>query len=190
MSVSVLLLAAGLLLPAVAAAQHAHEHGVARLNVVLDGRTLVVQLESPLDNLVGFEHAPRNDRQRAALRKMEATLQAGDRLLRPSPDAGCTVKGAKIDHPYGTAAGPAPAPADGAKSTAGAGKRSGAGTAETHAEVRATYELECAKPEALARVEVLFFDSFPGMKRIKAQTAAPRGQGSATLTARNRTLSF
>lgn len=186
MSARVLLVAAGLLLPAVAAAQH--EHGVATLNAALDGRKLVVQLESPLDNLVGFEHAPRNDRQRAALRKMEASLQAGNRLLRPSPAADCTVKGVKIDHPYGASAGPTPA--EGSKTKTEPTKGTGAKPAETHAEVRATYELECAKPEALARVEVLFFEVFPGMKRLRAQTASPRGQGSATLTARNRTLSF
>ena len=39
-------------------------------------------------------------------------------------------------------------------------------------------------------MEVLLFDGFPGMKRLKAQTATPRGQGSATLSARKRTLSF
>lgn len=186
MGARMLLLVAGLLLPAVAAAQQAHEHGVATLNVALDGRKLLVQLESPLDNLVGFEHAPRNDRQRAALKKMEASLQAGDRLLKPSPAAECTVKSVKIDHPYGAAA----APADSSKAKSGAAKGKGKEPAETHAEVNATYELECAKPEALTRVEMLFFEVFPGMKRLKAQTASPRGQGSATLTARNRALSF
>ena len=39
-------------------------------------------------------------------------------------------------------------------------------------------------------MEVLLFDAFPSMKRLKAQMATPRGQSSATLTARKRTLSF
>ncbi|MEX5543051.1 ZrgA family zinc uptake protein, partial [Pseudomonas poae] len=34
----------------------AHEHGVGRLNAVLDGQTLELELESPAMNLVGFEH--------------------------------------------------------------------------------------------------------------------------------------
>ena len=33
----------------------AHEHGVAQLNVALDGNTLEIELESPAMNLVGFE---------------------------------------------------------------------------------------------------------------------------------------
>jgi hypothetical protein len=179
-----------LLLPAAALGQHAHEHGVATLKVALDGRKLVVELESPLDNLVGFEHAPRNDRQRAALKKMEASLEAGDRLLRPSAAAACTLRGITIEHPYRATAAAGPAPADSARTKASEARGKGPGPAETHAELSATYELECAKPEALDRIDVLFLDAFPGMKRLKAQTASPRGQSSKTLTARSRSLSF
>ena len=83
-------------------AQQAHEHGGALLNVALDGKKLVVQLESPLDNFVGFEHAPRNDKQRAALVKMEESLQAGDRWFKPAAAAGCTLRDVKVEHPYRT----------------------------------------------------------------------------------------
>ena len=175
------------LLPTDAGAQHAHEHGVASLNVALDGKKLVVQLESPLDNLVGFEHAPRTDAQRAALAKMEDTLRAGETWLKPAAAAGCTGRDVKVEQPYRTGAG-GTAP-EGDKRAAPAAKGKGKAE-EQHAEVRAAYELECATPAALDRVEVLLFDAFPKLKRIKAVTATPRGQGSATLTARKRTLSF
>jgi Protein of unknown function (DUF2796) len=183
-----------LLFPGIAVAQQPHEHGAATLSVALDGGKLLVDLESPLDNLVGFEHVPRTDQQRAAIKKMEERLQAGDRVLRPAAAAGCTVRAVRIEHPYRTGVAGGVAPAESAKPKAeakgGQSKGKGAKTEETHAELRATYELECAKPEALDRLEVLFFDAFPGMKRIRAQTASPRGQGSKTLTARSRTLSF
>ena len=39
----------------------AHEHGVAKLNVVLDDNTLELELDSPAMNLVGFEHAASSD---------------------------------------------------------------------------------------------------------------------------------
>jgi hypothetical protein len=176
------------LLPTVASAQQAHEHGVATLDVALDGRNLMLQLESPLDNLVGFEHAPRNDTQRTALKQMEARLQAAERLFKPAAAAGCTFRAVKIDHPYRTPAAAGQASPAGGKSRAPGDKA--AKTEEDHAEVRVTYELYCAKPEALDRVEVLIFEAFPGVKRLKAQTASPRGQRSATLSARTRTLSF
>ena len=99
--VSVLVMMLSLLSTDVSA-QQAHEHGGALLNVALDGKKLVVQLESPLDNLVGFEHAPRNDKQRAALAKMEESLQAGDRWFKPAAAAGCTLRDVKVEHPYRT----------------------------------------------------------------------------------------
>ncbi|MGB0128732.1 MAG: DUF2796 domain-containing protein [Rhodocyclaceae bacterium] len=48
--------------PVLAVAQHAHEHGVAKLDVASDGGALAINVESPLDNRVGFEHAPRTDK--------------------------------------------------------------------------------------------------------------------------------
>ena len=189
-TVSLLVMMLSLLSPDVGA-QQAHEHGVATLNVVLDGKKLVLQLESPLDNLVGFEHAPRNDKQRAALAKMEESLKAGDRWFKPAAAAGCTLRDVKVEHPYRTpAAAAGPPPPEGGKRQKPDAKGKAAKAEEQHAEVRAAYELDCAKPEALDRMEVLLFDAFPSVKRLKAQTATPRGQSSATLTARKRTLSF
>ena len=43
----------------------AHEHGVASLNVALDGQTLEIQLQSPAMNLVGFEHEAKSDADKA-----------------------------------------------------------------------------------------------------------------------------
>ncbi|MCF7994732.1 MAG: DUF2796 domain-containing protein, partial [Chromatiaceae bacterium] len=46
--------------------QGAHVHGVGQLNVAVDGSALLVELISPAMDLVGFEHAPRNEAQRTA----------------------------------------------------------------------------------------------------------------------------
>jgi len=176
------------LLPSVASAEHPHEHGVATLDVAVDGRKLTLQFESPLDNVIGFEHAPRTDKQRATLKKMEEKLQAGERLFKPAAAAACTLRGVTIDHPYR-----APAAAGKGSPAGGKGpdaKDKATKDEEEHAEVSATYEMDCAKPEALDRVEVLIFETFPGVKSLKAQTASPRGQRGATLSARARTLAF
>ena len=44
-----------------------HEHGSASMNVALDQNSLLIELESPWDNLVGFEHAPSTDEQHALI---------------------------------------------------------------------------------------------------------------------------
>ena len=57
--------------PAMAHEPGPHVHGVASLQVAVDGNTLTLNLESPLDNVLGFEHAPRSEKQKAAVRSMD-----------------------------------------------------------------------------------------------------------------------
>ena len=38
-------------------ALHAHEHGGAKLNIAIDGKDATIELETPADGIVGFEHA-------------------------------------------------------------------------------------------------------------------------------------
>ena len=54
----------------------AHEHGVASLNVALDGQTLEIQLQSPAMNLVGFEHEAKSEADKAWLVAATAPLAA------------------------------------------------------------------------------------------------------------------
>ena len=60
-------------MPAVAQG-HAHVHGQAQLEAVLDGAELQLTLTSPLDSIVGFEHKPRTAAQRQAAERALRTL--------------------------------------------------------------------------------------------------------------------
>ena len=51
-----------------------HVHGTAELCVAVENNHLNVELRSPLENLLGFEHAPKTDSQRAAVKAMTAKL--------------------------------------------------------------------------------------------------------------------
>lgn len=149
-------------------AEGAHQHGVARLDVALDGQQLVIALESPLANLLGFEHAPRNDRQRAAVKKMEAALQAAD-VFQPDAAAACTLSHVRVDHPFKGAA-----PADQGKAQ--------------HNDADVTWTFACARPDALKQIAVGLFDRFPQLAKLKAQLAGPRGQNARTLTRQQKSL--
>ena len=59
----------------------AHEHGSATLNIAVDGDSLFLEFESPADNIVGFEHAPENDQQTAAIKQALDKLQNFDTVL-------------------------------------------------------------------------------------------------------------
>jgi hypothetical protein len=75
--------------PATAHAAGAHQHGVASLELVADGNSLTVTLDSPLDNLLGFERGPRTDAERAKVRAMAQTLRTNATLVVPAAAAGC-----------------------------------------------------------------------------------------------------
>lgn len=158
----------------VSLAEGAHQHGVARLDVVLDGQQLVIALESPLANLLGFEHAPRNDRQRAAVKKMEAALQAAD-AFQPDVAAACALTHVSVEHPF--------------KDAAAKGAAADQGKAQ-HNDADVSWTFACARPEALKRIAVGLFARFPQLATLKAQLAGPRGQSARTLTRRQQSLAW
>ena len=77
--------------------QHgAHVHGIAALNLALEGQEVHIELDSPAANIVSFEYAPSSADDHAALDKAIATLKNGDRLFTFNDDAGCRMETAKV----------------------------------------------------------------------------------------------
>lgn len=172
------LLALGLAPAAFAQHNHdAHEHGAADLRVAVDGKVLLIEFESPLDNLVGFEHAPRDQKQRDALANAERTLTRFDHLFALPTTAACTLKDVRLQSPWSHGSDPHK-------------DRHEHEPGETHADLQVTYQLECAQPQALKAMEVKLFDAFSRVHRIKAETATPRGQSSTTLNPAKRMLNL
>lgn len=167
-------------------AQHAHaphEHGIAALRVAIDGDLLQIEFASPLDNLVGFEHAPRTDKQRKALADAENTLNRFERLFVVPKAAGCELTGTELEHPFGDHAGHDHEHKHDQKDEHKEEH-------DDHAELSVTYTLRCAAPGALDTLQVKLFDAFPRTSRIRAERVSPRGQGAATLSAKQRTLAL
>ena len=135
-------------------AAKAHQHGVATLSVAVDGSMVELEFESPLENLTGFEHAPRNDGERRALQSMKDRFAQPQSLFVPAPAAGCRPAPVQLELPE-----------------AGAG----------HADLHAVVSFECTTPAALRSVEVRLFEAFPRLQRVKGQLAAPGRQSGFEL---------
>ncbi|MGF1693110.1 zinc uptake protein ZrgA [Photobacterium kagoshimensis] len=72
--------------------QHgAHVHGVVELNIAQDANALLVEITAPGADVVGFEHAPKNDEQKKALDSALKTLAQPLQLLTFSTGAQCTL---------------------------------------------------------------------------------------------------
>ncbi len=172
-----------LALGAFAAEPGAHVHGAAVLRIVADGAQHEVTLESPLDNLLGFEHAPNTERQRASVREMAAKLRQPQRLFTPTAAARCTPAGVEIAAPTLPAAligNPQPA----------AGTRADAASGAEHADLDATFRWRCDAPAQLKGLDVGLMQAFPGLRVLKVQVAGPRGQSAAVLSAGTRSVAW
>jgi hypothetical protein len=156
-----------------AAAHEAHVHGVGKLNVALDGQTLSLHLDSPLINLLGFEHAASSAPDRQAAQKMGVQLHAADKVFVTTPAAQCRATSVKL---VSAALDPAllgekPAPKD----------QKAAVDHDGHADLDADFVFNCAHPEQLHAIDVKLFDIYAGFHKIDVQAVTSKGQSAATL---------
>lgn len=159
----------------------AHQHGVAKLAVAVDGEMLEIRLDSPLDNLLGFERAPRTDRERQAVRQMAQRFHSGE-VFTPTPAAQCSIAGAELSSDVLAPALLAQAEAAGTEAAAAPqAKKDG------HADIEATLRWRCANPGALKSVDVGLFKAFSRFRQIDTAVAAAGGQRGLRLT-RQQTL--
>jgi Protein of unknown function (DUF2796) len=148
-------------------ASKAHQHGVAQLDVAVDPTRVTLELDTPLDNLLGFERAPRTDVERAVVDKALARLREADKLFRIDSAAGCTLDKVTLESPVLGL---------GAAAAATAAQNKG-----EHAELNARFEFLCKAGQRASFVEVELFEAFAQLKRINLQLVLPRGQMKATL---------
>lgn len=80
-----------------AAQPGAHVHGTASLEIAIDGPVVSVSLHSPLGNLSGFEHAPRNENERRQIRIMATRLHQANSLFAFTPTARCQPESSSLE---------------------------------------------------------------------------------------------
>lgn len=195
----VLLLMAGatfgwLSIAAQAEEQHhhgAHVHGVAHLNVALEGKNLYMEFMSPAANIVGFEHHPKNQSERDAIESARNTLKNADAVFKLPAAAGArlvevsVVSEAEHDTHHDAEHGHE---GEGHREEK-AGKDHGHHDAdehegEAHSDFKAVYRFVCQHPDKLATIEVGLFELFPGIEAIEVQILTETKQTALELTAR------
>ena len=141
-----------------------HSHGEAQLNVAIDKGQISLTLELPLDAAVGFERAPKSDKEKAALAAAEQTLRDTG-LFVPTAAAQCSAQPVELQMPQFSG---------------------------EHADLEATYRFQCAAPAALKGIETHLFKHFKRLYRIEAQRVGPMpgSQGKQRLTPKAPVLSW
>jgi hypothetical protein len=174
----------------------AHEHGRGTLDIALEGGRLSLALAAPGADIVGFEHAPGNDAQRAAIRKAMARLEAPLELFVLPSEAGCRVESAEArllrdgrgDEAGGGAHDHGHADSGGAHDhdhdhhhDEEAAERGGEADGG-HAEFRADYALTCDAPDGLGPVRFAYFELFPNAEALQVTVIGERGAARAEVT--------
>lgn len=170
----------------------AHEHGTARLNAVLDEKTLALELDSPAMNLVGFEHLATSDADKASVAKVRQLLEQPLVLFVLPTGAGCIVASHILNSPL---FGDAPDEHDDDDGDEHEHEHEhehpDAGHPYAHSEIHARYQLQCANPEALSQLDLTpLFKTFPGTHKVQVQLISPSGQQGMETTPANSVLKF
>ncbi len=73
------------------AQQSAHVHGIASINLAIDGEELQIEFVSPAESIVGFEYEPSTAAERKAVADAIALLRDPEKLFALPASAGCKL---------------------------------------------------------------------------------------------------
>jgi hypothetical protein len=166
----------------------AHMHGMGTLDISMEGNQILMALEAPAADIIGFEHAATSDEDKAALDAALATLSTPLEIFAFPAAAECRTTEAEVvvlgalsrkgadthGHGHGHGHGDEHAHDHDHHDDHGAG--------EAHSAFTAEYLLTCANPDALGRVSTTYFDLFPGAKELAVQLVSASGSVGFDLT--------
>ncbi|KAA6167916.1 DUF2796 domain-containing protein [Pseudomonas veronii] len=167
----------------------AHEHGVGRLNAVLDGQALELELDSPAMNLVGFEHAATSAADKAKVAAARKQLENPLALFNLPKAAGCVISTQELNSPL---FGDKPEADHDDDDDHDHDAKDGAHEHHhDHSEIHAHYQFTCATPTALSNLDLTqVFKTFPATQKIQVQLIGPSGQQGVEATPQAATLKF
>ncbi len=141
-----------------------HSHGVGNLDIAVQGNSIKVTFELPMESTVGFEHAPKTAAQKEAIVQLQATLNK-ETLLTFTDAAKCQQTSIKASSPLFEALQTQPPK----------------GASSAHSDVSVDIEFSCVNTKLLDRADLRIFKQFTRLKTIRIQFAGPNGQRSGTV---------
>ncbi len=189
--------------------QHdAHVHGAAKLTIVSEGKELLIELHSPAMNILGFEHSPKNDQQKALIVKTGNILSNIDNVITLPASSKCELEHAEIEGDLFTQYNSTVQGKhdehdehdehekndghdehdeheknDGHEEHDGHDEHDGDDEAP-HSDVSVHYELHCQHPEQLTQLDITAFEHFTHMEKVEVQALIEDKQLAKQLTAK------
>ncbi len=149
----------------------AHEHGVATVNMALEGNTLYLEMETPAMNIVGFEHPPRTAEQQQKIAAAIQAFKTEPSMFVPNAAAQCTLLAADVQH--SSAAAVTDDHEDEEHAEHADHDEHDDHDADGHAEFVGQFRFSCRQPGQLATVRIGMFTAFPLTAEVAASFLGP-----------------
>ena len=145
-----------------------HQHGASTLEISLEKNTLAIRWESPLNDLIGFEHAPRSAKEKAAAQNLLSLLDDPSSAFKPNSEAMCRMVAKSITAPNLSDIQ--------TKHTGDASTHDHDHAVHSDLDYSVTYH--CSSPDALSQLNIRALTTWPAIKDIDASLVGPGGQAS------------
>ncbi|MEO9969232.1 MAG: DUF2796 domain-containing protein [Hyphomonadaceae bacterium] len=139
-----------------------HTHGDANLAVIVEGTSLTIELETPLYNLTGFEHAPETEEQTSIIEAAEAKLMQPEDLFQANTEAGCVATDTGLEVHLGEEDHDEEEHED-----EHGGDDHGSDTDDIHQDILITYMFTCDTPNRLSEIDISLLNMFPYMTELE-----------------------
>jgi hypothetical protein len=127
---------------------------VSILKIAVEGQNVQMELESPANDIIGFEHAPKNNKQKVAIENALSELQDAAGIFFPSSEANCKIDENSAEFEIEE------------------------GHSETHSGFHVIWKMTCSDPKRLTNLETTFFELFPKAKEIEVEIISESGQNA------------
>jgi hypothetical protein len=161
------------------AQQAAHEHGVGRAQVALDGRDLLINLQIPAHDLLGFEHAPQRPEELQKLSALRHKWSRTEAWVQLNGNASCVQR--SFDLQVGADAQNEGGPHDHDHHHHDDNHHEHANTPSEHADVQIALVFQCQAPEQISEVRLNPFALVSTLQELRYESIWPTGQGSGRL---------
>ena len=167
-----------------------HVHGVGILQLVLEENSLSVELRLPAINVVGFEHAPNDAQQKAAVQNAVALLKDSGQVLILPDKAQCKIESAVVtsellehddDHDHDNHDEAHDDDHDHAHNDHGAHGDDHADHDHDHADFDVSYGFDCHHPTAIKQITLRLFQQLPRLERLDVDMVTTTGQARQRL---------
>jgi hypothetical protein len=166
--------------PLVSMSADKHVHGEAELFIAIEGNQVLLEFQSPADNIIGFEHAPTTQSQHTQLENSLAKLGVHTYIATFS-GAVCQQLSAVVESPFKDhhKAATHNDSQDSAHKKHGHDNDKHNHEKDNHTDFYASYTLQCnADIDNISAIKINAFKHFTSIKNINIKWITPKGQGS------------